>query len=98
MLLTVECKDEKKVILAMSWCAAVGCANKKKREKHLTFFKLPKEEEVAKQWLTKIKRENVPQNVFLCEQHFENDCFDASVDRINRHRLETGRVLYHSAA
>ena len=76
----------------MSWCAAVGCANKKKREKHLTFFKLPKEEPVAKQWLTKIKRENVT------KQHFENDCFDPSVDRINRHRLETGRVLYHSAA
>ena len=61
-------------------CAAVGCHNNKKKNKDKTFFSLPKDPNLAKEWIAKIKRKegNLPKNVCICSDHFEEDCFDLS--------------------
>ena len=73
----------------MVWCVAVGCTNYKSKNKELTFFCLPKDKKLAEEWKAKVKRENLPKLVFLCEQHFADSCFDKSVDL--RNQLLTGK-------
>ena len=68
----------------MAWCAAVGCINFKAKNRNLTFFNLPREKDLAAKWKAKIKRENLPKKVYLCEEHFEEQCFDRSVDLQNQ--------------
>ena len=73
----------------MVWCAAVSCKNYKKKNTDLTFFSLPKEKKLAEEWKAKIKRADLPKVVYLCENHFEDHCFDQSVEL--RNRLLTGK-------
>ena len=68
----------------MAYCAAVGCSNYKKKNKDLTFFSIPKDKAIVGEWKAKIKRQDLPQLVFLCENHFEDSCFDESVELQNR--------------
>ena len=65
-------------------CSAVGCTNHKKRNPELSFFKLPRDKTVAAEWLTKMRRVNLPKQIYLCEVHFNADCFDYSVDLKNQ--------------
>ena len=47
----------------MPWCVAVDCGNNtftKNRDKHVSFYNLPKDINLRKKWLTNIKRENIP--------------------------------------
>ena len=55
----------------MVWCAAVGCSNYKKKNRDLTFLNFPRDKEIA------------DEVIYLCEKHFEDDCFDKSVDLRN---------------
>lgn len=65
----------------MTWCVAVGCTNNKKNNPNLSFYKLPSNNKaVSEEWKAKIKRENLPKIVRLCEKHFEENCFDPHVD------------------
>ena len=43
----------------------------------ISFFKLPKEPEWKKLWISKLKRENVPkeENICMCHFHFDSSCF-----------------------
>ena len=61
-------------------CAAVYCCNNKRKNKDKTFFSLPKDTAVAKVWIAKLNREkdNLPSKVYVCSDHFEDDCFDSS--------------------
>ena len=68
----------------MAWCAAVGCDNYKRRDKHLAFFSLPKNPEIAVRWRNVLKRGKDIKAIFVCEKHFEENCFDPSVDLKNR--------------
>ena len=47
---------------------------------HKTFFPVPKVTAVAKVWIAKLNREkyNLPSKMYVCGNHFENDCFDSS--------------------
>ena len=66
------------------WCAAVGCTNRTNKTSELTFFSLPKCQETANAWKIKLKREDsLPKKIFVCEKHFEDHCFDKSVDMRN---------------
>ena len=65
------------------WCAAVDCTNNISNSS-VSFFKLPRDKETADIWKVKIKRKNLPKVIYLCEEHFEDSCFDKSVDMKNR--------------
>jgi len=64
----------------MSWCSAVGCSNCTKNCKNtdVSFHFLPKDEKLKKEWEAKIKREVLPKKVYICSEHFTEDCFDVS--------------------
>ena len=62
----------------MAWCAVVGCTNSNKKNPDKTFFALPKEESLKKQWVQLINRTELPRNVFVCSDHFEESSFDPS--------------------
>ena len=61
----------------MTWCAVVDCHNNSftKGRKEVRFFGFPKDTALRKQWIHKIKRENLPKNPTVCEEHFEKSCF-----------------------
>ena len=69
----------------MAHCAAVGCNNKKANNKDKSLFKLPSEPTVRSAWLKKINRTALPKNIYLCSDHFTDDCFDKSWDIQSRH-------------
>ena len=61
-------------------CAAVYChiiTKEKIRIKH--FFFSPKDTSVARLWIAILNREkdNLPSKVYVCIDHFEDDCFDS---------------------
>ena len=60
--------------------SAVYCHNNKKKNKDKTFFTLSRDAALAKVWIAKLNREkdNLPKNVWICSDHFENDYFDSS--------------------
>ena len=61
----------------MTWCVVVDCHNNSftKERKEVRFFGFPKDAALRKQWIHKIKRENLPKNPTVCEEHFEKSCF-----------------------
>ena len=63
----------------MVYCSAVGCKSNSsaKNDVKISFFRLPRDEKLKKQWLANIKRENIPQHssIRLCHLHFEESCF-----------------------
>ena len=64
----------------MANCSEVYCHNNKKKNKDKTFFTSPRDAALAKIWIAKLNREkdNLPKNVWICSDHFEDDCFDSS--------------------
>ena len=64
----------------MANCSAVYCHNNEKKNKDKTFFTLPRDAALAKIWIAKLNHEkdNLPKNVWICSDHFEDDCFDSS--------------------
>ena len=61
--------------------AAVYCHNNKRKNKDKTFFHSPKDTSVARVWIAKLNKEkekdNLPSKVYVCNHHFEDDCFDS---------------------
>ena len=67
----------------MPWCVAIGCSNNrfsKNREKGVSFYSFPKEENLKKRWLANIKREHINKNLELCHQHVESLCFKRDLE------------------
>ena len=64
------------------WCAAVGCSSssKKKEDENKTFFSLPSNPVTKKAWINAINRTSLPKTVYLCSNHFEERCFDSTLD------------------
>ena len=60
----------------MAHCSIVGCKNKQANR-----FSLPKDAQRRKSWLAEISRDksNLPSNVFVCLDHFEDKYFDKFV-------------------
>ena len=63
----------------MVHCAAIDCSNSssKKNDESISFYKLPKDLNLKKIWITKLKRENLPKekNIYVCHHHFEQCYF-----------------------
>ena len=64
----------------MAWCAVVNCHNSNKRNPDKTFFTLPKEEPLRKEWVKLIKRTKLLKRVHVSSDHFAESFFDASWD------------------
>ena len=69
----------------------------------MTFFPLPKDIAAAKVWIARLNREkdNFPSKVYVCSDHFEDDCFDSFwmlqstltySDRPTQRRLRPGAI------
>jgi len=60
------------------WCT-VDCKSNTsaKNIEKISFFRLPKDKNLQKAWLCKLKRNNLPplDRVRLCHYHFEESCF-----------------------
>ena len=58
----------------------VGCNNRQGNNSEVTYFNLPKDPQRRKDWLAAIGKDkgNLPSNVFLCSDHFEDKYFDKS--------------------
>ena len=56
------------------------CHNNEKKNKDKTFLTLPRDATLAKTWIAKLNREkdNLPKNVWICSDHFEDDFFYSS--------------------
>ena len=76
----------------MAHCSKVECKNKQANNSEVTYFSLPKDPQRRKSWLAAISRDksNLPSNVFVCSDHFEDKHFDKSWDLQNR-LFYTGR-------
>ena len=64
----------------MGICAAVNCSNKSSKVKNITLFSLPRNDALRKQWLAKLKRENLPNDIRDCSEHFEESCFKRDLE------------------
>ena len=63
----------------------VGCNNKRANNSEVTYFNLPKDPQRSKSWLAAISRDlgNIPSNVFVCSNNFEDKYFNKSWDLQN---------------
>ena len=70
----------------MPCCSAPGCSNRSNKdpEKRLSFHRLPyRNKKLAKKWLEQIRRAErfmttKLENVYVCSNHFTEDCFELS--------------------
>ena len=66
----------------MVYCSAVGCQNnsskKKEQPQEISFYRLPHDVNLKKEWINNLKRANVPkeETVRVCHIHFEENCFE----------------------
>ena len=61
----------------MVHCLIVGCNNKQAINSEVTYFNLPKDSQRQESWLAAISNDkgNLPSNVFVCSNHFEDKYF-----------------------
>ena len=78
----------------MAHCSTVGCNNKQANNSEVsevTQLNFPKDLQRRKSWLAAISRDkgNLPVNVFVWPNHFEDKYFDKSWDLQNRLYTQT---------
>ena len=85
----------------MPFCCVNGCPNQTKPgyDKNISYHILPKEESIRKEWIARLKRQVLPKYVYVCSEHFEDNCFDESVEMKRRliPDLKTKRKLKKDA-
>ena len=66
--------------IVMSWCAVINCNNTTKHNRKVSYFRLPKDTSVHKDWIhaTGCPIDHLPSKIFICSDHFEEKCFDPS--------------------
>ena len=62
----------------MPSCGAPGCKNRSNIETNKSFHRLPcqSKSKLRDAWLSKIKRKIVPKEMYICSDHFEDECFE----------------------
>ena len=66
----------------MPSCSAFGCTNRSKKDKNISFHRVPSEkrnQELRMKWLQSIKRTGkLPSDAgfFICDSHFDESCFE----------------------
>ena len=56
-------------------CTAHGCENRYGQE-GLCWKKIPRDKKLRKTWIDKINRKKLPNDIYLCSDHFTADCFE----------------------
>ena len=64
----------------MPHCCAWNCTNQYSNNTDISYHKLPIDKKIAQVWIKNINRTELPKQVYLCSQHFEESCFDVSHD------------------
>ena len=64
----------------MSRCAVINCNNKTKNNRAVSYFRLPKDTSVHKDWIFATCRpiDNLPSKILICSDDFEEKCFGHS--------------------
>ena len=80
-LASVRAKLSCFLLVKMPACSASGCKNRLERDngRGLSFHRLPaKNITLAKKWLEQLRRDEkrVPKNLYVCNEHFTDDCFE----------------------
>ena len=68
----------------MGCCSAYLCHNKSTKNPDKSYFVLPKDPKIRNAWIKAINRTELPKNVCVCSDHFEDGCFDKSWELQNR--------------
>ncbi|XP_067136931.1 THAP domain-containing protein 1-like [Centruroides vittatus] len=76
------------------YCSAFGCNNMWKPDSTLSWHKFPKEKEICRKWVNKMKRENFEptEASVLCSDHFTKDCFYTRGQENSKIRLRSGSI------
>ena len=64
----------------MPHCCAWNCSNQYSSNINISYHRLPSDKKVADAWKKNISRTELPNQVYVCSDHFEESCFDASHD------------------
>ena len=60
-----------------------GCTHCSKKTKgiHISYHRLPVDQQMRKTWLRRIRRDNLPKwsSCYVCSSHFTQDCFESSL-------------------
>ena len=58
-------------------CGAPGCTNRSSVHPEKSFHKLPavSRPKIRDSWIVNIKRQFIPKELYICSDHFEEDCF-----------------------
>jgi len=64
-------------------CAAINCTNNTNKPSDVSFFRLPRNEALKKQWVVLLRRENLPKDARVCHIHFEESCFKRDLEVIH---------------
>ena len=61
----------------MVYCVAFNCNNRSVRKPGVSFFSFPKENDLRRKWIVKVKRQDWSPTKYskLCSDHFDNSCF-----------------------
>ena len=78
----------------MPHCAAYNCNNKTDNNSSISYHRLPgpARKVIRQAWIDAIGRTNLPKTVYLCADHFTEDCFDPSHDLKQRLLPEGSRM------
>ncbi|XP_050300162.1 THAP domain-containing protein 1-like [Anthonomus grandis grandis] len=83
-------------------CAVLGCKNHTKKTKgtKIKYFRFPKQEDLAKQWVIRCHRGDKInlKNACICSEHFEQDCYEVPLrQRLLNYNPRNTRILKEDA-
>ena len=60
-------------------CCVPGCTNYSAKSTNISYDKIPKDPQLRKAWISRLRRENLPllKNCYVCSEHFDNECFES---------------------
>ena len=60
-------------------CCVPGCTNYSAKSTNISYHKIPKDPQLQKAWISRLRRENLPplKNCYVCSEHFDNECCES---------------------
>ena len=69
----------------MPHCCAYKCHNQYSNNTYTSYHRLPKDPKLAEKWISNINLDSkLPNQTYLCSEHFEERCFDTHHDMRQR--------------
>ena len=65
----------------MVHCCVPACTNHSSITKGISYHKIPKDKQLRKSWISRLRRDNLPpvDNCYVCSDHFEKECFESDL-------------------